>query len=62
MYDQDIFDTFDAMIPGAVAAAGADDVRVRALALETALFGMIPWDQIAPQMQPRTSSAASPIE
>ncbi len=46
-YGTEILDLGNALYDEAVAAAGSDDLRVRALGLETALFSAVPWDQLA---------------
>lgn len=46
-YGTEIFDIGNTLYDEALAVAGSDDLRVRALGLETALFSAIPWDQLS---------------
>jgi hypothetical protein len=47
--DLDLFEAMDKMYKEAVNSHGADDLAVRALGLEVALFSGFDWDQLSPQ-------------
>jgi hypothetical protein len=46
--DMEIFNVGNSLYDQAMATAGSDDLSVRALGLETALFSGVPWDELGP--------------